>query len=801
MKFTLSWLKAHLDTDATLDEITDKLTLIGLELEGVEDRAAGLESFVIAEVVSAEQHPDADKLRVCQVNTGSETLQVVCGAPNARAGLKGVFAASGAYVPGIDMTLKKATIRGVESNGMLLSEREMGISDEHEGIIDLDTDAVPGASAVEVMGLNDPVIDIAITPNRGDCLGVRGVARDLAAAGMGTLKPLDTTAAAGSYTSPISVTIQDDALSSGACSMFVGRYFRGVKNVESPDWLKERLLSVGLRPISALVDITNLMNIDLCRPLHVFDADKLNGNINVRLAVDGEKLDALNDKTYDLEEGMTVIADEVVPAALAGVIGGSDTGCELDTTNVFLETALFDPVRTAATGRKLQLITDARFRFERGIDSAFLVDGTEIATRLIMELCGGEPSELVIAGEQPSPQDPISFRFARVAELGGVDVPRDEIVRILEVLGFCITGEGDQVSVSIPTWRNDIVGEACLVEEVIRIHGLDKIPAVSLPTETALPKPALSAEQRRRSDVRRLLATRGLVEAVTYSFLPTLQAEQFGGGDEPRKLANPISSDLDSLRPSLLPNLITAAARNADRGQPNGALFELGPQFDGGLPGEQQVVCAGIRSGQTGPRHWDARPRNVDAFDAKSDALAALEALGAPVASLQVVAEAPSWYHPGRSGSLKMGPKTVLATFGEAHPGVLKTLDAKGPVAAFEIFPEALPKPKPKKSAAKPLLKLDPLQPVERDFAFVLDAGVAAEDVVRSAKGADKNLIADVRIFDLFEGESLGEGKKSLAITVVLQPKEQTLTDADLEALGAKVVAAVEKRTGGTLRG
>ncbi|MGB0670298.1 MAG: phenylalanine--tRNA ligase subunit beta, partial [Rhodospirillales bacterium] len=578
------------------------------------------------------------------------------------------------------------------------------------------------------------------------------------------------------------------------------RHFRGIRNGPSPDWLQRRLQAVGLRPISALVDITNLMTFDLCRPLHVFDAAKVEGNIHVRLGRDGETLDALNDKTYELDGDMCVIADEARAEALGGVIGGAYSGCSFETTDVFLEAALFDTSRTAATGRKLNLITDARFRFERGIDPAFLVDGAEIATRLILELCGGEASHLVIAGAQPAAQAPIAFRFARIKELAGSDVSETEARRILGVLGFAIEGTGETVQVSVPSWRNDIVGEACLVEEVVRLNGIDNVPAVSMPLQGALPKPALTADQRRRSSLRRALAVRGLVEAVTYSFLPTVQAELFGGGDAPRKLANPISADLDSLRPSLLPNLIVAAARNADRGQQAAALFEVGPRFIGGLPGEQDLVAGGVRTGLTGPRDWTLAPRAHDAQDAKADALAALNELGAPLDNLQVTADAPAWYHPGRSGCIRLGPKTVLAHFGEIHPGVLKALGAKGSAAGFEVFLDAAPKPKPRKSAAKPLLVLSPFQPVERDFAFVVDHIVAAADVLRAARGADKDLITEARIFDVYEGAGLPEGKKSLAISITLQPRDATLTDADIEAVAGRVVEAVSKRTGGSLR-
>lgn len=801
MKFTLSWLKEHLETDATVAEIAERLTRLGIEIEEIADRSKGLEDFVVAEVLEAVQHPNADRLKLCTVNFGgSDPLQVVCGATNARAGIKAVFAQAGMYIPGIDVTLKKANIRGVESNGMLLSEDEMGIGGDHSGIIELPVETPVGARAIDEMGLADPVIDVAITPNRGDCLGVRGIARDLAASGLGTLKPLNADSVKGQFKSPIEV-IRDFPEGKGdACPYFAGRYIRGVKNAESPRWVKDLLLAIGLRPISALVDVTNLLTVGLNRPLHVFDADKIKGHIRPRMARKGETILALNGKEYEIDTEMTVIADDEAPEALGGVIGAERTGCSEDTVNVFLESAYFDSVRTAATGRKLNLQTDARFRFERGCDPAFLVTGVEVATRLILEWCGGEPSELVLAGEEPAWQREIHLRRDRVETLCGVDVPAEEIERILKVLGFGLTADGDGFAVSVPSWRSDIVGEACLVEEIVRVYGYDHIPVVPMTLASSLPHPALTLEQSRRGTTRRTLAARGMVEAVTLSFMPSDQAELFGGVAESVRLINPISSDLDVMRPSILPNLIDAARRNLDRGAGDAALFEVGPQFAGDCSDDEMIVAAGIRSGRTGPRDWAQPPRAVDAFDAKADALAALAAGGAPVDKVQAVAEAPDWYHPGRSGCLRLGPKVVLAYFGEIHPRILKAMGAKGPMAGFEVFLDRVPAPKRRKSAAKPYLELSPFQAVERDFAFVLDAEVPAADVLRAAKGASADLIAAVRVFDVFAGGSLDAGKKSLAINVTLQPTERTLTDAEIEAVAREIVARVEKTTGGTLR-
>jgi len=802
MKITLGWLKDHLETDACLSEITDRLTMLGLEIESVTERSAGLESFVVGHVVEAIKHPDADKLQICRVDNGSEIVDVVCGAPNARTGLKGVFAASGAYIPGIDVTLKKAKIRGVESNGMLLSEREMGLSDEHDGIVELPDDTPIGAIAVTVMGLDDPVIDIAITPNRGDCLGIRGIARDLAASGIGTLKPLDATPIKGTFESPIKVEMDLDADHATACPHFVGRYVRGVKNAESPKWLKDRLLAIGLRPISALVDITNLMTIEHCRPLHVFDADKVVGNIHVRMARAGETVLGLDAKEYTLDPEMTVIADDNQAEAMGGVMGGEASGCGEDTVNVFVESALFEPIRTSNTGRSLNLQSDARFRFERGIDSAFLQPGMEIATRLILEICGGEASELVSAGAEPDRAMSVLFRPSRVKGLAGVDVESQEMKRILGVLGFGVSGDGAAWDVSVPTWRNDIVGEACLVEEIVRVHGYDKIPTTPMQRDDVVPHPAWNTEQRRRGDVRRTLAARGLVEAVTVSFMDLDQARLFGGGADDLKLVNPISSELGVMRPSILPNLIAAAGRNADKGIADCPLFEIGPQFLGDEADGQDMVASGVRSGRSGRRNWARSPRAVDAFDAKADALAALFAAGAPTDKLQTMTQAPAWYHPGRSGTLNLGPQTVLATFGEIHPGVLAKMGVKGPVAGFEVFLEKVPKAKAKKAkgTTRPLLQLSPFHTVNRDFAFVVDQNVAAAALINAARSADKALISDVTVFDVFAGGNLGTGRKSLAINVTLQPLAQTMSDEEIETVSNKVVAAVEKATGGNLR-
>jgi phenylalanyl-tRNA synthetase beta chain len=810
MKFTLDWLKQHLETDAPLDEIGERLTMLGLEVEEIADRAQGLEAFVVGHVVEAKQHPNADRLKLCMVDNGSETVQVVCGAPNARQGMKGVFAPAGTYIPGIDTTLKAAKIRGEDSNGMLCSEREMGISDEHEGIIDLPEDAPIGAPFASIMGLDDPMIEIAITPNRQDCLGVHGVARDLAAAKVGKLIPFEATPVKGAYKSPIKWVIDLPADKADACPMVAGRHFRGLKNGPSPQWLQDRLIAIGLRPISALVDITNFVTYDLGRPLHVFDAAKLDlgpdGALTMRMAKDGERILALDGKEYTLDSEMTVIADRSAVHGIGGLMGGEHSGCTGETTEVFLEVALFDTVRTAATGRKLALESDARYRFERGVDPESALWGVEVAARLVHEFCGGEASEVVIAGTMPDYAHSVSLRPERVRALGGIAVPDDEIVRILEALGYAVRRDGEAFACEVPSYRMDVGGEADLVEDVLRVHGYDAIEPVPMRIATALPGAAITPAQRRVRQARRALAARGLLEAVTYSFMEGAKAALFdngegdGDGDGALALANPISADLDVMRPSILPNLIQAAARNADRGLGDAALFELGPQYRAPGPGGQDTVAAGVRTGASGPRHYAEAPRPVDALDAKADALGALDAANAPVGNLLVTRDAPGWYHPGRSGVLRLGNQ-VLATFGEIHPKVLRALDAKAPMVGFEVFLDRLPPAKTKGGKSRPLLQPSPFQPVERDFAFVVDEAVEAGDILRAARGAEKALVTDVSVFDVFRGDAVGADKKSIAIAVTLQPTEKTLTDAEIDAVGQKIVAAVTKATGGTLRG
>ena len=797
MKFTLSWLKDHLETDATLDRITEKLTALGLEVEGVEDAAQALQSFVVGTVIDAKPHPDADRLQVCTVDTGSEHLQVVCGAPNARAGLRAVFAPSGTTVPGTGFELKKAVIRGVESNGMMCSEKEIGISDEHGAIIELPLEARAGEPVARWLGLDDPMIEIAITPNRQDCLGVIGIARDLAAAGLGTFKAPKIEPVAGTFESPVGIHLELGA-AAAACPLFLGRYIRGVRNGPSPDWLQRRLKAIGLRPISALVDVTNYLSYDQARPLHVYDADRLEGDIIVRLSRPGEVLKALDGEDYTLTGEETMIADAAKALGLGGVMGGEGSGSELETVNVFLEAAYFDPVRTAHTGRRLGIDSDARYRFERGVDPAATRMGLETATRMILEMCGGEASEVVEAGQVPDTAKTLTLRTTRVKALGGMDVAPEEMLRILGALGFEPQLTGEAISVCVPSWRRDVDGEADLVEEVMRVHGYDRIVTAPLPVDDGRYKPALSPAMVRARTVKRALAARGLMEAVTWSFTSSARARHFGEVTADMHLANPISSELDVMRPSILPGLVEAIGRNVDRGIDSPALFEVGPVFHGGRPGAQHLVAAGLRQGRTGPRHWTGKPRPIGVFEAKADALAALAAAGAP-ANVQVSAEAPAWYHPGRSGALMLGPKLRLASFGELHPAVLKAMDVAGPIAAFEIYLDAIPAARRKGTARPPLQAFD-LQAVERDLAFVVERSVTAGSIVAAAQSAEKQLLESVSVFDLFEGEALGADRKSLAITVRLQPRERTLTDEEIEAVMARIIEAVAARMGGTLR-
>ena len=820
MKFSLSWLKTHLDTDVPLNRITDTLTQIGLELEGVENKGAALAEFRIAHVVEAVQHPNADRLRACTVDTGSGLVSVVCGAPNARTGMKAVFAGPGSFIPGIGVTLKVGEIRGVKSAGMLLSAREMGLGEDHSGIIDLPADAPVGMPYAGWAGLDDPVIEIGVTPNRGDCFSVRGVARDLAAAGIGTLKPFHPVKFAPAFEGGPTWKIEFPE----ACPWIIGRAIRNVRNSPSPKWLQDRLISIGLRPINALVDVTNFFTFDLGRPLHVFDIGKLSGSYLILRRGAGETMRALNGKDYTLTAEDCAICDDAGVQSIAGVIGGEPTGCDETTTSVFVECALFDPVRIALTGRRHQVVSDARQRFERGLDPALMPDAIEAATALIMELCGGEPGPVTSAGAEPAWRRDATMRFSRIASFGGSDIPADEAVASLERLGFAVRRrDAEAVTVAVPSWRNDVAApivldqwetldstratqaaagceaiepECDLIEEVLRLRGLDAVPAVSLPRAGPVPAATLTARQQRTALARRSLAAQGLVECVTFSFMATAEAAPFGDTPDSLRLSNPIAADLDQLRPTPIATLALAAKRNAARGYPDVGLFEVGPAFAVDAPHGQWLVAAGVRAGST-QRAWAAGPREVDAMDAKADLWAAMAAIEVPLDSLTITPDAPCFYHPGRSGTVRQGPKTILGRFGELHPRVLAELDLPGPMVAFELDLDAVSDPKRRRKAAP---DLSAFQPLRRDFAFLVDTGVAADAVLRAARGAERTLITGVALFDVYEGDKLPEGKKSLAVEVTFQPRERTLTDAEIEAAGQKVIAAVAKATGAALR-
>lgn len=788
MKFSLSWLKAHLDTDASAQEIAAKLNAIGLEVEGVEDPAEKLAGFRVAKVLTAARHPDADKLQVLSVDLGDGTpLQVVCGAPNARAGLVGVLGLPGAVVPANGMVLKKSAIRGVESNGMMCSTRELELGEDHDGIIELPEDAPLGTGFADYHG-SDPVFDVAITPNRPDCMGVYGIARDLAAAGLGTLRPIAVQEVPGSEACPVDIRTDD----ADGCPAFHGRTIRGLRNGPSPDWMQARLKSAGQRPISALVDVTNYVMLTYGRPAHAYDLDKLSGAVVARRAVDGETCTALNGKDYPLDSGMTVIADDAGVHDIAGIMGGAHAGCSDGTTDVLLEVAYFDPERIAATGRKLNLTSDARSRFERGVDPQFLDAGLEILTTLIIETCGGTASDVVRAGTPPVAAKVVTYDPALAERLGGVAIAGEEQTRILAALGFTVAADW---RVTVPGWRPDVDGAADIVEEVVRIHGLDNIASVPLPRADGVAKPTATPVQRLERRLRRAAASRGLNEAVTWSFLPLAEAEAFAEG-ELWTLANPISEDMKAMRPSLLPGLLSATRRNVDRGASALRLFEIGRRYrrgDAGLS-DERLSLAAVLAGEKTPRGWaSGKAAGFDAYDAKAEALALLAEAGAPVDNLQVMGEAGAQFHPGQSATLRLGPKTVLARFGMIHPALAKQFDIAVPVAMVELFLDAIPARKGAASFTRTHYAPPALQSVTRDFAFLIDAEKPAGDLLRSVRGADKVNIVAARLFDDFRGQGVPEGQKSLAVEITLQPGEKSFTDEELKAVADKVTAAAAK--------
>ena len=802
MKFTLSWLKEHLETDASLDQIVETMIAVGLEVESVENPAERLKDFTIGEVLHAEKHPDADKLKVCRVATKDGEKQIVCGAPNARTGIKIAYAAVGTYVPGIDLTLKKAKIRRVESLGMMCSARELELGDDHDGIIEAPADAAIGAPVSEVLGADDPVIDFEVTPNRPDTNGVNGVARDLAAAGLGRLISKKPETIKGEFANPQKIGLHFDEETKNACPAFAGRYIKGVRNGPSPQWLQDRLRAIGLRPINALVDITNYMSYDRARPLHVYDADKLKGEIHARLGRKGETYLALDGKEYEADETICVIADDNGVLGFGGVMGGETTGCTEETINVFIECAYFDPLRTAKTGRRTGIVSDARYRFERGVDPDFILPGIEMATGLVLDLCGGTPGEVELTGAVPSTENIIDFPPSEVKRLTGMDVPAEDSERILTALGFTVE-KREIWRVAAPSWRPDIHGKADLVEEIARIVGFDKLPAAPMPALHAVEAPKLTPMQQRRARARRALAARGLHEAVTWSFTDERHAALFCEGENWLRaqglvLANPIASDLSVMRPSILPNLIAALQRNADHGRGDLALFEAAPIYGGDGPDDQRLSAAGTRRSSP-PRHWRGGDVQADVFTVKADALAALAAASAPTVSLQTTDDAPAYYHPGRSGVLRLGPK-ALGFFGEIHPRVLKAMDVDGPIYAFETFLDAIPEAKKKATKTRSALDVSDLLPLTRDFAFIVDEGVAAEALMKAVRGADKKLIEAASLFDVYQGKGVPDGKKSLAVEVLIQPREKTLTDKEIDALSERIVGQVGKTVGGVLR-
>ena len=794
MKFTLSWLKEHLDTDADVEKIAEVLTQIGLEVEEVINPFENLTGYTTAKVEEVEDHPDSDHLHVLRVNDGSAVWQVVCGAPNVKKGMIGILAHVGAYVPLFNETLKAGKIRGVESNGMMCAEDEIGVGTDHNGIIELPATSPIGLTLAEVYQA-DPVFDINITPNRAECLGVRGVARDLAAAGLGTLKPLKIIKQNSTFKSPIKVKVEDLQ----ACPVYTGRYIKGVNNkAETPKWMKDRLVAVGLRSISPLVDITNYINYDMARPLHVFDADKLKGDICVRMAKEGEEFTSLEDKTYQLDTQSLGICDDEGIQCLGGIMGGAAKGCTSETVNVFLESAMFNPVCIARTGRKFQIDSDSRYRYERWVDPNSNVLGSDYATQLILEICGGEVSDIEIVGEENYQPVTTFIRPARMKSFIGLDVSAEKIMQILNRLGFETRGEGDKIWATAPTWRGDIEGEHDLIEEVVRMIGLDQVPAESMP-RAYFPSQTLTPAQRRTVTVKHELASRGLLETVTWSFADSKLAKAFRKGQEPVLLCNPITAELDEMRPSVLVNLFLGLKNNIARGYSNISLFECGPEFFGRKPGEQRLVAGGIRAGLTGEKHWLHNERPVDVYDAKADALAAIAAANGPFDSARISLDAPTYYHPGRSGALRLGAN-VIAYFGEIHPAVLKQFGLKGRVVAFEVLLDNIPQPRGAQGKAKKKLELSQFQPVDKDMAFIVDKAVHADDLIAAAKNADKRYISDVRIFDVYEGENLPQDKKSVALSLTFQPIETTFSDQDIETLMKKVEQAEKAKCNAVLR-
>tara|TARA_Y100001970_G_C14244435_1_gene867059 strand:- start:1069 stop:3459 length:2391 start_codon:yes stop_codon:yes gene_type:complete len=795
MKFTLSWLREHLDFTASLTEIEAKLTNIGLEVESILDRSDELKPFTVAKVIKASKHPDADRLKICDVKTIEGNFQVICGAPNAKTGMLGVFAPVDSYIPGIDLKLKKTKIRGIESCGMLVSEREMGISDEHEGIIEIDKKYNIGDRFSEVFGLNDPIIEINITPNRSDCLSVRGIARDLHAAKLGKLRNLKLKKRKGNFESPIKWLRKFDKKNEKLCPGVSGRFFKNVKNVESPEWLKKKLLAIGLRPISALVDITNFITYDLGRPLHVYDADKLNGNLYMRMADHNEKCKTLDEKEYCLSSDMVVISDDSKLHGIGGVMGGLESGCSITTTNVFLEVALFDPVSVTKTGRKLNLQSDARYRFERGIDSSSIDWGVDKATEMILELCGGEVSEITKDQSSVESERIIKFNFDKTSELGGIEIDSNLQKNILTDLGFKIKNSNQ---ISIPLYRPDIDGQADIVEEIIRIYGYEKIEPKSVLKESYKKNEILNDELKAFYKSKRIIASRGYLETITWSFLSN-SLTILGDNKEDIQIKNPISSDLDTMRSSILPNLLNSINNNISRLFNNGKLFEVGPQFYFDRENQQEMVATGIQYGLKFNENWNDEKRQADVFDVKSDVYFTLEQLNIPINNLSYEETNTNYFHPGKSAQLKIGSK-VVARFGEIHPNILKKLEIKINVNGFEIFLDNLKEFQSKKISTKSAYDNNSLQAVERDFAFLFPNDVEGLQVINLIKKIDKRLIKKISIFDVFKDKTLPENMKSLAFKIIFQPIEKTFTEEEIEKISKKIIDLISKKFDGKIR-
>lgn len=803
MKFTVSWLKEHLDTECSSKEILEKLNMIGLEVESYANPKKLYEDFSVCKVISLEKHPDANKLNKCLLDTKNGHVSVICGANNVKVGMKAVFAPVGTYVPGLDIYLKSTKIRGIQSDGMLVSEKELLLSDEHDGIIELDNKAEVGLSIDNFFDLGDEVIEIGVTPNRSDALGVNGIARDLSASGIGSIKQSVINEVKEKIICDKSFSI-DPLLEKEENITASFRLIKNVNNVESPKWLQDRLKSIGLRPISSLVDITNYLTFDSCRPLHVFDADKIGRDIYIRKAISGEKIQTLDDSEYNLDPSVTVIADDQGADSIAGIIGGVRTSCGIDTKNVLIESAIWDKINTAETGRKLGIITDARYRYERGVDPDFIVSGIEIATNMIQDICGGEASEIISLGEYKPDNKIINFNISEIERLVGISVDKESVIKILDKLGFMVKDMNENLSIKAPSWRHDISEKACIVEEIIRIIGTDKIQSKPLAKNTKIKTKILSNMQNRRRTGRRALASRGMVEAITWSFIPHNHAVIFGGGQKKLQLINPISSELNTMRPSLFPNLIASAKRNHDRGLRDISLFELGQCYKGVNPEDQVDNAAGIRFGNAlgmgGSGDWREPKREYNVFDVKEDVITLLAVLGMAENKYQLSTETPPWYHPGKSGVLRQGPKNIIAYFGEIHPRVIKKFGLSGSLLGFEVMLNNIPDLKNKLSLSRGRFHLSDLMSVSRDFAFVVDEEINADKLIKVIKNIDQKIISEVKLFDVYRGKNIDSNKKSIAVEVKMQPEKLTFTDQEIDAISSKIIKEVSNSLGAVLR-